>query len=800
MRIVKITILVLFICIQFNLKSQSLNHVWSQVGALNNPLNGQVAQIVNLKTVGSNLYATLFTNADTSITVAKWNNLYWTYYPKIGMNSFNSIDELNDTLFLSWGDLSGKLRISKFVGGQWVNVTIPDIKPSSSNGKIVTLNNELYLYGTITDSISGEIGILKYKNGIWSKVGPVTKPGVNGNVAKLFTYQGNILVCGSSTLSANFNSLSSRYLVWNGSAWSKLNAALDSVTMLYNDNDTLFYQKDTIGALGTQRFYKYFNGTSSNINYNLILTGGATPNFLSINGTYYLFDFNTSSKGLQVLKNNIWYSISTNYYPRRLLTNFNNSLHDGSVNGTQVERLNTNLAFIRGNIYKDLNSNCTKDGAELSIANSRKIIVLPDNLTVLTDNKGDYTAGVLAGSKMIICGRLYGSKYLLSSTCSSDTLNINAVADSTIVADFPMRDSANVNDITLNIFAQGGYRIRKSLNEKVRVELRNNGTIISAGIVNLKLDSRLTIISSSPAYSTFTNNIVTWDFTNFKVDSTKYFELTLTVANSSVLGDSIDYKAWATPNPDADSTDNIDSLKCVIVGSYDPNDKQCYPANIIYPNTTSLAYLIRFQNTGTSDAINVHIVDTIDTKLPIEKILITGWSTPVRPTIEILQGRILVFTFPNIMLPDSHANEPKSHGFISYRCALTTDLPLNTKIYNRAYIYFDYNDPVQTNTTENMRTDKIGINKVYGGSSTIKIYPNPANDIINIDFRANSGISNQMVVKIYDLNGREVLSEKVSKDAVLGQINIQGIENGLYLINVFDGTHLMRAQKLVVQH
>jgi hypothetical protein len=53
------------------------------------------------------------------------------------------------------------------------------------------------------------------------------------------------------------------------------------------------------------------------------------------------------------------------------------------------------------------------------------------------------------------------------------------------------------------------------------------------------------------------------------------------------------------------------------------------------------------------------------------------------------------------MLPDSHINEPASHGWLMYRIKLKDNLALGTQITNTASIYFDYNAPVVTNTTLN---------------------------------------------------------------------------------------------------
>ncbi|MCB0641398.1 MAG: T9SS type A sorting domain-containing protein, partial [Phaeodactylibacter sp.] len=64
-----------------------------------------------------------------------------------------------------------------------------------------------------------------------------------------------------------------------------------------------------------------------------------------------------------------------------------------------------------------------------------------------------------------------------------------------------------------------------------------------------------------------------------------------------------------------------------------------------------------------------------------------------------LNEGIVNFYFPDILLPDSNANEPASHGHIIYRIRPKTGLTEGTRIENSADIYFDFNPPIQTNTT-----------------------------------------------------------------------------------------------------
>jgi uncharacterized repeat protein (TIGR01451 family) len=90
-----------------------------------------------------------------------------------------------------------------------------------------------------------------------------------------------------------------------------------------------------------------------------------------------------------------------------------------------------------------------------------------------------------------------------------------------------------------------------------------------------------------------------------------------------------------------------------VVGSYDPNDKTGFPLGVgnehfIAPNT-ELTYVIRFQNTGTYQALNIIVKDTLSEYLNPSTIRPTGASHPYR--WDLSGEGILTFYFDNINLP-----------------------------------------------------------------------------------------------------------------------------------------------------
>ncbi len=170
-----------------------------------------------------------------------------------------------------------------------------------------------------------------------------------------------------------------------------------------------------------------------------------------------------------------------------------------------------------------------------------------------------------------------------------------------------------------------------------------------------------------------------------------------------------------------------------LVGSYDPNAKQAAPAGVndphwIKPNTP-VEYLVEFQNTGTDTAFTVVLRDTLSPWLDPASVRPGAASHPY--SWDLSGAGILTFRFDPIALPDSNTNEPASHGFVQFLVRQYPDLPEGTLLENRAGIYFDFNEPVITNTVfHTVGRDflpTVGVvDPTAQFSPAFDLYPNPA--------------------------------------------------------------------------
>lgn len=251
----------------------------------------------------------------------------------------------------------------------------------------------------------------------------------------------------------------------------------------------------------------------------------------------------------------------------------------------------------------------------------------------------------------------------------------------------------------------------------------------------------------------------------------------------------------AAPYLSIDCTPNI--------GSFDPNDKQATPQgwneeHFILPNM-AIDYKIRFQNTGTDTAFTVVIRDTIDTdKLDLTTLQLGASSHNYQATIE--GQNVLVFTFNNIMLPDSNTNELASHGFMQFNIQQQTNNPLGSLIENNAAIYFDSNAPVITNTAFHtigvlpfsVQTEKT----LLSPETTLNVYPNPF--LQKATFELNDKTPRNLDFTVFDSMGRIVYQEYFSNTYQFDFYR-NGLASGFYFFNIIENGQIIGKGKIIVR-
>lgn len=236
------------------------------------------------------------------------------------------------------------------------------------------------------------------------------------------------------------------------------------------------------------------------------------------------------------------------------------------------------------------------------------------------------------------------------------------------------------------------------------LEVCNTGEAVVDPTLTLKLDSLLSNFNSSPSYHAYDaiNHQLIWNISNLQPGICREFDIFISIPTTIGLGTSLHFLAALTPvDADVIPSNNSKEWSQVVIGAYDPNDKQILTGSNqfggeIYRQDSVLQYQLRFQNVGTAPAQTVVIRDTLDSDLDVTTIR-AGISSHDY-VLEFEGHNVLIFRFNDINLPDSTHNEPESHGNVTFSIELKDGKPFGTEIENSAAIFFDFNAPVITNT------------------------------------------------------------------------------------------------------
>ncbi len=443
-------------------------------------------------------------------------------------------------------------------------------------------------------------------------------------------------------------------------------------------------------------------------------------------------------------------------------------------------------SYVSGHAYVDNDSNCILSSGDAYLQglpiNYVEYLTSPvDSLNwggLPTDTFGyySYTVQVSWMRNYVVSLPSYCSFIFPPSPChTSSTYTLSVTPYDT--ADFPVRCSSLLD---VQCGALSSEKIRLHRDFYLEPYVSNTGCVSASGTMTLVLDSRViydSALSTLPA-DTVRGDTLIWNYAHLSsVSSGAYWNSFLSSVYLSLdstlrAGDTLCFRVYTNvPTYDVNPANNDYSFCLPVVYSFDPNSKDVSPAGPITSRGDTLTYTIHFQNTGSDVAENIRVVDTLDSRFNMSSLKILATSHQMTP--KWLASNVVEFDYNNINLPDSTTNEPASHGVVKFSIALQPGIPYGTQIKNTGYIYFDLNSPVITNTATNTITRPASITNV-SASLPVKIYPNPATDLIYVENLAGGELS------IISMNGSMVMSRNI--DANKTSIDVSSLADGVYII------------------
>ncbi|MBK6640835.1 MAG: T9SS type A sorting domain-containing protein [Bacteroidetes bacterium] len=351
--------------------------------------------------------------------------------------------------------------------------------------------------------------------------------------------------------------------------------------------------------------------------------------------------------------------------------------------------------------------------------------------------------------------------------------------------DFALQPAGVFNDLCVKITPLGPFR--SGFNASYMVNYSNVGTTTLIPTVIFFPDNDVSFVSANPVVSSVTLDSLVWNFGPLAPFQSGQILIIVNVNIGIPIGTLINSGVRIEPLAgDANLLCNQSYWEVYTIGSYDPNDIVVDEDTLLstqFPNPPFLEYLIRFQNTGNDTAFTVKILNLIDTTLlDLSTFEFVASSHPVNLSW-LPWERNMQFMFSNILLPDSNINEPQSHGFVRYRIQPKSNLVAGNTITSSAAIYFDFNDPILTNTATTHILLPTSIQEIIS-SGNLLLYPNPANSTLNIETSKLMTSGSKLIIT--DVAGRTLLTKSLDGSSTKHQIDISSFTSGIYFVQ-FDG-------------
>jgi Bacterial Ig domain/Secretion system C-terminal sorting domain len=437
---------------------------------------------------------------------------------------------------------------------------------------------------------------------------------------------------------------------------------------------------------------------------------------------------------------------------------------------------------LSGRMFIDENRDGIMSANEQGVANA--LIQINDQISVFTNETG-YYALLIDTSKI----------YTLSANFTSTVFNLinktRTVKSSDDIEqvienqDFIVQPKALISDLAVN-FEQGNAR--PGFASASVLTFSNKGTTTLRGTLKVKLDTYLGFEMADKDPLSINGNTLSWYFADLKPFEVRRINIISKTAVRTPLTyeTSINFSGLPSNFNDTDTSNNAGISKMQVKGSFDPNDIKVDITKVnqigyLKETPLALTYTIRFQNTGNAEAYRVEVVDTLSEKLDMSTLEMVAVSHPFEMLVtkdNASPKSIVKWVFDNINLVDSTTKEACSHGFVKYRINNVKSKTNYAKdsILNKAAIFFDFNDPVLTDTATtyfNLLSPTHELNNLK-----FQAYPNPTAHWVTLNFDKEM----DAIVETHNVYG-QLINHQILRGSS-GQVNLSGLSAGIYYITV----------------
>lgn len=793
----KLLFFVSLICGFFSHNSLAQGSLWVPVGGKANPIN-------YIQKVNGRLFGHVIT--DSTWEIKEFNGSFWQ-----GSKPITQFQGSPEDFIIYNGKLHA-LTSEKCYRLDGLNWTV--IFSGYNFERIVEYNNRLILQGNFTQ-VNGVLtaGLAWFDGVNFGALQDINgdNASLTGNVHDIEVYKNKLYLAGN-IYNTHKGTILSNIVVWNDTLWAEgFNSTFPNpkpiVTDLLVKNGDLYFNTE----VKNKRFGVYkLNGTTpvpldsilgslhpkiqnnANVDSKIIDFNGSlhgvmriydtlyiqSSNYyspievlMSYNGTYwemtqdtlnYYFQWNinnypTSSSGLfnkmEAYKNSLYAFCSSPLDP----TSFISRLFGGPYYSINPEIVDLRKPFCHvDSADRQLEGMVRIDGGNFSFYHYSSTI----NNSHLALPKSNPAQVILENQQL---------PYYSPAPCSDSVIQVSPAAPGSVV--FFQKPITPVYDVRTFISGNTGALCRQGFDQTYTLDVKNIGTEPVYNIsVSFNYPTNSSYISSSISPSTNINQTLEFSLDTLNPSQTTKIEILLNNSLSHTLGSTVFFHSASSISPITDMfpANDVDTLEQTVVAAYDPNSKQVN-YNTVSQWGGTLDYQINFQNLGTDTAFNVVVVDSLPQHILPGTFKMISSSDAVEVS---LTDHYLVFSFPNIRLPDSASYPEESKGFVRFHIDMKTSLSNTDTIKNRGHIYFDFQPAVITNYAKTYKSIGIGIKE--DSKTGLKLYPNPNKGIFYAE--APDAVSLDLI----NVTGQQV--DKLNFESGTNQIDLQHLPAGLYFL------------------
>lgn len=445
--------------------------------------------------------------------------------------------------------------------------------------------------------------------------------------------------------------------------------------------------------------------------------------------------------------------------------------------GTYGRLLGTEYYTLRGNARIDYDNNGC-DASDIRYPFLQFQVVNGATTSTFFSNSSGGHESLLKNGSNVITPIMDNPSYF-SVSPPSVTINYPA-AVTPYYQDFCFTPTGNHPDLNITLLPVNAGR--PGFDAIYKLLYRNKGNQIASGMVTMSYNDAATdFVSANPAVSSQSFGSLSWNYTNLLPFETREILVKLNLNSQSETpslnsGDVLSFTGSVSlAQTDEMPEDNTGILNQTLVNAQDPNDKICLQGGTIAPEMTGeyVDYIIRFENLGTYMAQNVSVKDVIDqSKFDISSLRPTNASHSF--VTRIFNSNNVEFYFENINLPFDDAN---NDGYISFKIRTLPTLTTGNSFSNTASIFFDYNQPIITNTATTV-VQTLG-KKDFVAAQYVTLHPNPTYSRLGIT--TSDGVELERV-EIYNMLGQ--LMRVIANSGGMESVDVSGLASGQYALRM----------------